>query len=227
MTSVRAWSLLPLGLAVVELAHPTTTGESVSETVRGAGAWWLPLHIVLLSGYALLVAMLWRLSRSPLAHASLAGFAACNSLYLAVDGMAVGILAQANPSVADGLWSAAWVNLLADVTGATWAASLLLLSLTVDRWNERPMRLGASVTWLAFVASAVPGIAGVAVSLSRIAAAATGGWSVYQRGTRGIPIALLIFASVMRQHVGAEAAFGLVLLAIATGRSSPAAASPP
>jgi len=130
MTSVRAWSLLPLALAVAELAHPTTTDESVSESIRAAGMWWLPLHLVLLIGYALLVAMLWRLTKSPLAHGALAGFAACNCLYLAVDGIAVGVLAQANPAVADALWSAAWVNILADATGATWAASLLLLGLS-------------------------------------------------------------------------------------------------
>jgi hypothetical protein len=194
-------------------------------TSETAGLWWLPLHGLLLIGYALLVARLWRLTRSPFAHAAFVGFAVCNSLYLAVDGIAVGVLAHADPAGADALWSAAWVNVLADITGATWAASLLLLSLSFSR--EWPIRLGAGLTWLAFVAAAVPAIAGGAVSLSRIAAAGTGGWCVYQRGAASIPVALLIFASVLRQHVGAEAAFGLLLIAIATRRSSPAAGSPP
>ena len=75
--------------------------------------------------------------------------------------------------------------------------------------------------------AAVPSFAEAAVLVSRIAALGAGFWTVYQNAGSGIPIALLIFASVLRQHVGAEAALGLVFVAIAIARSSPAAASLP
>jgi len=225
--TVRAWSLVPLCLAALEVVHPGATGESVSETVRSASPWWVPLHVLLLLGYPLLVASLWRLTNSKAAHAVLAIFAACNSLYVAVDGIAVGMLAQADPTTADALWSTTWVNVLGNVTGAAWAASLLLVALSLTRRNDLAVRVGSTVTWLAFVATTLPVSGGFAISLSRIPAVATGAWTVYQGGAARIPVALLIFAAVLRQHVGAEAAFGLVLIAIATGRSVPAVASLP
>jgi len=227
MTSSVLRSLVPLALALLELVHPAWNGGSVSDAVRAAGAWWIALHVALMIGYALLAVVLQGIARTRLARAMLLFFAICNTVYLAVDGIAIGVLAQSDPTLADTLWSATWVTLLADATGAAWAAALLLLALSLRPARDWLLGAGTALTWLAFVASAVPSISGPAVILSRVAALGSGAWSVYQRGSADIPLALFIFAAVSRQHVGAEAALGLVFVAIATGRSIPAAASQP
>lgn len=222
---MRAWSLLPLTLAALEILHPTWSDTAVSDAVRSSAAWWIVLHVLLLLGYAGLVVVFLRIARSTAERAMLIAFGIANSMYLAIDGIAIGVLAQLDPVAADVVWSSTWVTLLADGSGATWAAVLLLLA--VRSSASLALRVGAGVTWLAFVASALPALGGPAIGVSRSAALATGAWAVYQRGSVAIPLAMLAFAAVLRQHVGAEAAFGLVLVAIATGRSSPAAASPP
>jgi hypothetical protein len=139
------------------------------------------------------------------------------------------VLAPTDPNAADTLWNSPLVTVLADASGATWAAALIVKGLALQGMARgRGDTAGALVTWLVSVASAAP-LAGVA-ALSRIAALATGARAVYQRGTSGMPFALLVFAAVLRQHVGAEAALGLVCVALAlaiTTRSAPAAWCPP
>jgi hypothetical protein len=213
---VRARTLtvvVPLVLASAELAHPTWADGSIGEAVEAAGDLWLALHAVLLLGYLLLVAILWRLAGSRAARVLLLVFAASNSLFLGIDGLLVGILSRSNPAAADGVWNAPALSLLADVTGAAWAAALLLLALSLSPGSGRLVRAGCLVTWLAFVASAIP-VPGTAV-LGLAAALATGAWSVYQHGSDDFPLALLVFAAVQRQHVGPEAALGLVCVALA------------
>src|SRR5689334_8279198 len=143
----HAWSVLACALAVLELLHPTWNGEAVSEAVRAAGQGWVALHVLLLLGYAALTARLYCLVETACARAVLLAFAASQSAYLAVDGLAVGTLAQSDPAAADTLWASAWVTVLADVTGATWAASLLLLAVSIEPASTRAVRLGACVTW--------------------------------------------------------------------------------
>ena len=76
--------------------------------------------------------------------------------------------------------------------------------------------MGLVLTWVAFVASAPPLSAPPVIS--RLLAAATGAWIVYSRGTAGVPVALLVFAAVLHQHVGLEAALGLLLVSVALAR---------
>jgi hypothetical protein len=232
----RAALAVPIALAALEVSHPAWTDGAVAQAVTAAGAWWIPLHLLLIVGYGLLALVLWheigreaggRFRRA--ARALLAIFTLCNSAYLAVDGIAVGVLAQTDPNAADTLWNSPLVTVLADASGATWAAALIVKGLALQGMARgRGDTAGALVTWLVSVASAAP-LAGVA-ALSRIAALATGARAVYQRGTSGMPFALLVFAAVLRQHVGAEAALGLVCVALAlaiTTRSAPAAWCPP
>ena len=139
---------MPVALAVLEILHPTWTDGSVSDAVRTAGPGWVPLHVALLLGYLLLAAVLWMFAPSQLARVMLVVFGVCNSVYLGIDGIAVGVLTQN----ADALWSEPWVMLLADATGATWAASLLLLT---ERWRtSSTVRVACLVVWLAFLATA-------------------------------------------------------------------------
>jgi hypothetical protein len=56
---------------------------------------------------------------------------------------------------------------------------------------------------------------GLPTLVSRLAATATAALLVYARGAQAIPPALLIVSAVLRQHVGPEAALGLVFLAAA------------
>jgi hypothetical protein len=257
----RAAVAVPIALAALELSHPAWSDGSVAQAVSAAGEWWLPLHVLLMAGYGVLALVLWRRVAErvgPVERAarwSAAVFGACNSAYLALDGLVVGVLARTDPGAADALWNSPLVTLLADATGASWAATLLLCALTLGPSAyatdasvvphppapvargvlappaDRLEQGGVAVTWLLFAASAAPlGPAAVAAVLSRVAALATGAWAVYQRGTIGIPFALLAFAAVLRQHVGPEAALGLVCIACAfalTARSAPAAWCPP
>jgi hypothetical protein len=73
------------------------------------------------------------------------------------------------------------------------------------------------VTWLSFVASTFVPAGG---PVSRVAALATGAWSVFAVGARRVPFALLVFAAVLRQHAGPEAALGLVCIAFALWRQA-------
>src|SRR5438874_1711225 len=56
----RAAVAISIALAVLELSHPTWTDGSVVEAVQAAGAWWVPLHVLLIVGYGGLVVILRR-----------------------------------------------------------------------------------------------------------------------------------------------------------------------
>jgi hypothetical protein len=202
-------------LAALELAHPAWTDSDVARAVAAAGGWWLPLHLLLITGYAALVRVLW--VPPVFARAVLVAFLICNTSFLGVDGISVGLLAPDDPQAADALWNSPLVTALANLTGATWAAGVLSVAAAHGRIGQNKLALiGLGLTWLTFVASAPP-LAGPLL-ISRLAAVATGGWVVYQTGTRGLPFALLGFAAVLHQHVGAEAALGFVLVGIALAR---------
>jgi len=66
-----------------------------------------------------------------------------------------------------------------------------------------------ALTWLAFVGSAL----GLPVLISRVLAIATLGWLVHGSGPAALGAALLVFGAVLRQHVGPEAALGLLCVA--------------
>jgi hypothetical protein len=206
--------VVSLAVAVLEVLHPAWTDGDVAEAVASAGSLWLPLHVGLLLGYALLVWCVWRLQHHRRHFLLL--FGVLNSLFLLVDGVLVGLLASTDPAAADALWSSPVVFLLANLTGATWSLALLVLAAhlapgRIDRWTGG--LFGA--TWLVFVASALP--LPVGPSFSRAAAVATAGWLAYRDGRPAVPAAVLVFGAVLRQHVGAEAALGLVCLAVAVG----------
>jgi hypothetical protein len=208
---------VPIILAALELSHPAWSAGTVSQAVVAAGGWWLPLHLLLLAGYGILVWLLW--VRDVLARSLLVLFLLCNTAFLGLDGVGLGLLAAADPGAADRLWNSGLVVALANLTGATWAASLLsVAAYQVRASTNRPAWIGLGLTWIAFVASATP--LAVPSLVSRLAAVATGGWIIYATGTSGVPFALLVFAAVLHQHVGAEAAFGLVLVGIAQARLS-------
>jgi hypothetical protein len=204
--------VVPCALAALELTHPTWSEGSVSGAVGAAGGWWLPLHLLLIAGYLALVRVLW--GPGVLVHAVLVAFLVCNTAFLAIDGVAGGLLAGSDPDAVDALWNSQLVTILANLTGATWAASLL--SIAAAHLHGAQTRIGPVLTWVAFVVSAPPLSAPPVIS--RLLAAATGAWIVYARGTAGLPVALLAFAAVLHQHVGAEAAFGLLLVAAALAR---------
>jgi hypothetical protein len=192
--------LVLVAVAALELAHPGVE--------QAAGDWWIAVHALLLLGYVGVAALLWRLTSSQYVHLALVAFGAVNGVYLAVDGVAVGWLARTDAAAAEQVWTSPGVAALANVTGALWTAALLLLADPRDRVG----RLGALLTWFSFVASTL--VAGAAL-VSRIVALATAGWSVYRRGAEAASLALLVFAAVLRQHVGPEAALGLLCVAIA------------
>jgi hypothetical protein len=111
---------------------------------------------------------------------------------------------------------------LADVTGATWCAALLAIA-GENLKASKPIVIALAITWFAFVTTTVSWFVALAV-----AAALT-----YMSGAAALPIALLVIASVQRQHVGPAAALGMLLIAVAgaidlvRGRSAPAASSRP
>jgi hypothetical protein len=162
-------------------------------------------------------------------RALLALFAVCNTAFLGIDGVLVGLLARSDPPAADALWNSPPVGVLANLTGAAWSAALLALAVQRYPSRERPaaVLVESALTWAAFVASSFLPLAGV---ISRVLAAATGAMGVQAAGRAGLPFALLVFSAVLRQHVGSEAALGMLCVAIGLtlrGRSGPVAASPP
>ena len=214
----RAASIaLCAALALLELAHPTWPDGAVAQAVNAAGGTWLPLHAALIVAYGLLTWRLWVSVRQPppiLARLALALFAMANTAFLAVDGVVVGLGAAREPVGVDQLWASLPVTLLADLTGATWCLALLSLDAArVAGGLDRPFVGLLALTWLAFIAgaTALPGPALLARGLA-IAAAV---WLVYHRGTRGLANGLLTFGAVLRQHVGPEAALGLLCVAAA------------
>jgi hypothetical protein len=224
---VRA--IVPVLVAALELSHPSWSGGSVTQAIASARAWWIPLHVLLALGYGLLVAVvLW----PPTSTGWLPGwwsrtilviFCVFNTAYLVVDGV---IVARVDAATADAMWNSPWVAALANAVGATWAAALLSCALAIlPTGPGRAVDIGLAVTWLAFIAGAAFPPAGLA---GRLIALATGAALVYTRGAPALPFALLVFAAVLRQHVGPEAALAMLLIAAAAAlreRSSPAAAS--
>ena len=205
-----------IALSALELSHPTWSDDGgVSHAVAAAGGWWIPLHVLLIAGYAVLVRILW--VPGALVRAVLVAFLVCNTAFLVVDGVAVGLLASSDPQAADALWNSQSVTALANLTGATWAASLLSVAAAHLRAGKTgPAQTALVLTWLAFVASVPP--LSVPPVISRVLAAAAGAWLVYATGTSGVPLALLVFAAILHQHVGAEAALGTVLVGVALTR---------
>jgi hypothetical protein len=219
---VRA--IVPVLLAALELSHPAWSDGSITQAIASAGGWWIPLHVLLALGYGLLVAVvLWQ---PPLCWSRplLVTFCVVNTAYLGVDGL---IVARVDPGTAEALWTSSWVAALANAVGATWAAALLACALAFLRAAPgRSVHIGLAATWLAFIAGATFPAAALA---SRLIALTTGVILVYTRGAAALPFALLVFAAVLRQHVGPEAALVMLLIAAAIAlseRSDPAAASP-
>jgi hypothetical protein len=168
------------------------------------------------------------LSAELLGRVALAAFFASNTAFLAVDGLGVGLLARTEPASADALWNSPLVVALADATGATWSAALLILAAR----HTAPSRLVAialGTVWIALIASPFVPVASLGSFAIALAVAA---YQVYRGGTAGLPFALLAIAAILRQHVGAEAAVGMLCIALARvnvvrGRSTPAASSQP
>jgi hypothetical protein len=225
---VRA--IVPVLVAALELSHPSWSDGSVTQAIASAGAWWIPLHVLLVLGYCLLVAVvLWPPTSTgslPVwwSRTILIMFCVFNTVYLVVDGV---IVARVDVPTADAMWNSPWVAALANAVGATWAAALLSCALAfLPAGPGRAVHIGLAVTWLAFIAGAAFPPATLA---GRLIALATGAALVYRRGAPALPFALLVFAGVLRQHVGPEAALAMLVIAAATAlreRSSPAAASP-
>ena len=223
-TAFRA--AVPLAIAVLELIHPTWAGVSISDGVAAAGGWWIPLHLLLIVGYDVLVWILW--TPTGPTRALLCVFAASNTAFLGVDGVAVGVLSQTDPAAADALWNSPPVGALANLTGAAWAAALLAVAAERSpSAGRRYVLIELSLTWVAFVASSVVVFA---AAISRVLAVATGAMAVQATGRASVPFALLVFAAVLRQHAGSEGALGMLCVAVALAlrrRSGPAAESPP
>jgi hypothetical protein len=188
----------PLVLAALELIHPAEVTADTS---------WVALHLLLIVGYVLLAWTLWPRALFP--RVLLCAFGASNAAYLTVEG----VFLQTGPPV----------TTLANATGAAWCAALL--SVAATRMSVRWVPAALALVWLAFIASSVVGVGTLA---SRTLALGTGAVVVYTRGTRAVPFGLLVFAAVLRQHVGPEAALGMLLIAMAHSmrareRSAPAA----
>jgi hypothetical protein len=209
---------IPLLLGALELSHPTWTDATA------AGDWWIPLHLLLIAGYAGLVWTLWGPSLVP--RVTLVAFLVFNTAFLAVDGVAVAVMAQTDPVAADTLWASPVVEALALMTGATWSAALLAKAATLSPYGRaRGVHIGLVLTWVTHVLSSFLPLTG---ALSRVAALAVGASLVYAAGVEGLALALLTFAAVIPQHVGAEAALGMLCVAVAAAlreRSGPAVAS--
>ena len=129
-----------------------------------------------------------------------------NTIFLVLDG----VFAPADSVATNALWG--------NVTGAAWCLVLLSLAAALSPAElDRPTTLLLILTWVAFIASATPLPAGPL--LSRAVAVASAAWLAYRGGVSALPSALLVFGSVLRQHVGPEAALGLLLVAAALGFS--------
>src|SRR5919202_4037745 len=182
-----------VALAVLELSHPTWSGESVSEGVAAAGAWWIPLHLLLIVGYAVLVWILW--TPATLTRVVLGVVVASTTVFLAIDGLAVGLISQTDPAAADALWNGPPVGPLVSLTGAAWSAALLATA--VEHYPSEERRIvviESALTWAAFIASGFLPFAGI---ISRVLAVATGAMAVQVTGRASIPFALLVFAAVL------------------------------
>jgi hypothetical protein len=215
---VRAWAAVgvPLALGILQLTHPTWADGSVSQAVVEAGAWWIPLHVVLIVGYLALALTLWH--GNALARALLAAFLACNTGFLGLDGVVVGSLAPNDPATADAVWNSPLTLGLGDVTGALWCAALLAIAATrassaPPHMPSRSMIALAFLIWVAFVASLVTPAAIVVGSLALVVAV----YRTYtRRGARaGVTFGLFALAALARQHVGVEAALGMLWIALA------------
>lgn len=184
----RAWAAVgvPLVLAILELSHPTWTGGSVSQAVLEAGAWWIPLHVLLLLGYVGLALTLW--PENTLSRALLAAFVVCNTAFLLVDGLVVGGLAASDPSAADSVWNSPLTVGFGDLTGALWCAALLAIGATrASSWPQtsrqkaeappRSLIVLAVLIWGGFVASLITPAAIVIGSLALV-------FAVYRTYTR-------------------------------------------
>jgi hypothetical protein len=236
---------VPLVVGALQLAHPSWSGGSISDAVLETGPWWVPLHVLLLVGYVALALTLW--PDNSLSRALLVAFVLCNTVFLIVDGLLVGNLAASNAAAADSLWNSPATIALGDLTGALWCAALLAIGATRAPVSQRSgsppgwLIVLAVLIWAGFVASLVTPAAIVIGSLALV-------FAVYRtysrRGARaGVTFGLLALAALARQHVGVEAALGMVWIALAalgdalqgpavpasalTGRSDPAASSPP
>src|SRR5258708_6016252 len=98
----------PIALGALELSHPAWSDTDVAGAIGAAGGWWLPLHLLLIAGYAALVRILW--VPSVYARATLVAFLVCNTAFLAVDGIAVGLLAATDPQAIEALWNGSLVT---------------------------------------------------------------------------------------------------------------------
>ena len=207
---------VPLALAALELLHPTWPDEAPSQAVTAIGAAWIVLHVALIVGYGLLVWTLW--VRTLLSRVLLVLFAASNTAFLAVDGLAVGLLAPTQPQAADALWNGLLTGALATLAGATWSAALLALAAArrPPTYGRRAFAIALTVTWLLFVASSVVPVVGF---VSLLAATAIAAFDVFQRGAGALPVALLLVAAMLHQHVGPEAAGGMLCIALARARA--------
>jgi hypothetical protein len=180
-------------------------------------------------------------------------FVVCNTAFLLIDGLVVGSLAGSQPSTADSVWNSPLTVGLGDLTGALWCAALLAIGATrayafqslagsagSPEQMPRSLIILAVLIWGGFVASLVTPAAIVVGSLALV-------FAVYRTYTRkgahaGLTFGLLALAALARQHVGVEAALGMVWIALAalgdalrgrsgperltTARSDPAASSP-
>jgi hypothetical protein len=210
---------VPLAVGALELVHPAGFGD---QAVLAAAGGWIALHVALIVGYGLLVVSLWSLLHgqagvfATCTRLALSLFFASNCLFLAIDGVGLGLAAQSAPAAAAALWTSPVLETLANVTGAAWALALVAVAAARQPVGRTPVAVaGMAITWLTFVAgSYLPG----ATLASRGLAVATGAWGVYSAGAGALPFGLLLFAAVLRQHVGPEAALGMLCIALARAR---------
>jgi hypothetical protein len=181
-------------LAVLELVHPA------SSDAGAAGSMWVPLHVALIGGYGLLSWLLWRTGTAVL-RVALIVFVLANTALMASEGLMIGLPAG---------------TLLGNVTGAAWSFALLSLAAALYPLAlDRVMAALLAMTWLVFVAGATP--LEMSPLLSRATAIVTAAWLTYRGGPFALPSAVLVFAAVLRQHVGPEAALGLLCVGAAAG----------
>lgn len=170
----------------------------------------MPLHGLLLVGYVGLVWCFW--PQHWIARLLLAGFGVVNTAFLGLDGVVVGL----SGARADEIWNSPLAIGLANLTGATWCAALLALAAARTRLSRMTSWLLLAV-WVMFVLGAVVPYAALATGIA-LAGAAFRGYSV----GAGMPFVLLLLAAILRQHVGLEAALGMLCLALAAALDEPA-----
>jgi hypothetical protein len=156
----------------------------------------------------------WRAAARVACRVALVVFFLANAMFLVVDGLVVGLRAATDPVGVDAIWESPTVILLANVAGAAWCLALLsLAAVRVPADLDRATAFLLALTWLVFLVSATQLQA--AQPLSRVAAIGTAAWLVFRGGAPALPCALLVLSAVLRQHVGPEAALGIVLVAAA------------